>query len=516
MSPTTITRSTARYDFSAGIVVFLVAVPLCLGIALASGAPFFSGMISGIIGGIVVGLLSNSHVSVSGPAAGLVAIVLAGIATLGSFEAFLLATILCGVLQMAMGVLRLGALAEFFPSGVIRGMLTAIGIIIIIKQLPHGFGYDVDTSFLNDHDVGYGIDIAHALQQIHPGAALVCMLSLALLILCDSAVIKKYLGLFPVGLLVVLAGIGINEWVLPQWDGWFIGEEHRVTIPVAASAQEFFNYFMHPDFSQLSNPDVYVVALTLAAVASIETLLCIEAADRIDTQRRVTSTNRELLAQGAGNMLSGLIGGLPITSVIVRTSANVQAQAKTKCAAIFHGVLLLLSVVAIPHLLNLIPLASLAAILLVVGYKLCHHDVFRRMYKRGMVQFLPFIVTIASILATDLLSGVGIGVMVSLAIILWRNHKYSLSFDENGQQESHERYIRLAQEVSFLNKPAIRHALDRIPDNTHVTMDASSVHYIDSDVIEVIREFVEIKAPQRGIRCDLKGFAPSHRLTVTN
>ncbi len=497
--------STLRDDISAGFVVFLVALPLCLGIALASGAPFFSGMIAGIIGGIVVGFLSNSHVSVSGPAAGLTTVVLAGIATLGSFDAFLVSLVIAGLVQMLMGILKIGSIAEYFPSSVISGMLTAIGIIIILKQIPHGLGYDHDQAFLTEDAPGGLTDTLTSMLAINPASTLVCLLSLGLLLLWDRPAIKKKVGAVPAGLFVVLLGIGMSEWLLPMFTNWQISPEHKVQVPVPASTREFFGLFTTPNFSHLTNPSVYVIGFTIAIVASIETLLCIEAADKLDTQRRVTSTNRELMAQGTGNLISGLIGGLPITSVIVRTSANVQAQAKTKLSTIIHGSLLCISVIAIPHMLNLIPLSCLAAILLLVGYKLSHPKIFATIYAKGYRQFLPFITTLVAIVCTDLLKGVSIGIAVSLFIVLRENLKHSYYVHKETFQEGDKITMQLAQEVSFLNKAAIRRALDELPRSSIVTIDASHTSYIDSEVVDIIQEFRDIKAPQRDITCIIDG-----------
>lgn len=494
-------------DLSAGIVVFLVALPLCLGIALASGAPFFSGIISGIIGGIVIGMLSNSHVSVSGPAAGLVTIVLGAIATLGSFEAFLAAVVISGIIQILMGVIKIGSIAEYFPTSVVRGMLTAIGMIIIIKQIPHGLGYDKDVMFLSeDHSFDSIGDIFLSILQVHPGATLVCALSLTIILLWERPIVKKYVSFVPGGLVAVVAAGLISELVLSGMGEWHIASEHRVNVPIASDFQEFWALIRTPDFSQFARSDVYVIAMTLAIVASIETLLCIEAADKLDPERRITSTNRELMAQGTGNILSGLVGGLPITSVIVRTSANVQANAKTKLSTIVHGVLLLAAVLAVPYLLNTVPLSCLAAILFVVGYKLCNPAIFKTIFEKGWDQFIPFVTTVIAILLFDLLTGVACGLVVSLFFVLNKNLKNSYYFHSDDYKEGNIIQLHLAQEVSFLNRAAIRRTLDHVPENATVEIDASQTFYIDSDVLDVIREFQEIKAPQRGIKCVMKGF----------
>lgn len=506
MASTLMNPSTLRYDLSAGFVVFLVALPLCLGIALASGAPFFSGMISGIVGGIVVGCISRSHVSVSGPAAGLTTIVFAGIATLGSFDAFLVAVVLAGLVQISMGMAKIGSIAEYFPNSVISGMLTAIGIIIILKQIPHGLGYDHDVAFLTEDGMSGLRETLHSLLHINPAVTIICLLSLALLVLWERPEIKSKMGTFPAGLAVVLMSIGLSEWVLPALTGWQISDTHKVSVPVPASASEFLGLFNLPNFAHLNNPDVYIVGLTIAIVASIETLLCIEAADKLDPQRRVTPTNRELVAQGSGNIVSGLIGGLPITSVIVRTSTNIHAQAKTKMSTIIHGSLLLVAVVVMPQVINRIPLACLAAILLVVGYKLSNPKIFRNMYRKGVHQFVPFMTTVVAIVATDLLKGVGIGLVVSLFFVLRENLKHSYFVHKEGFNEGDRITVRLAQEVSFLNKAAIRRALDRLPHNCTVTIDATHTSYIDTDVIDIIHEYRDIKAPQRNVECVLLGF----------
>lgn len=505
-------KQTLIADCSSGLVVFLVALPLCLGIALASGAPFFSGMIAGIIGGIVIGALSNSHMSVSGPAAGLVAVVLAALDTLGSFEAFLLATLIAGMIQFSLGVLKFGAFAEYFPSGVIRGMLTAIGLIIIIKQIPHALGYDDDVTFLQDQHVGTWDAISSAFDASHMGAFLLCSMSLLILVMAERPLIKRYLGLLPAGLIVVVLSVLANEFVFAAMGEWYITPEHRVNVPVPESLSEFSALLTFPDISQIGNYHIYVVAVTLAAVASIETLLCIEATDKLDTQRRITDTNRELRAQGVGNMLSGAIGGLPITSVIVRSSANIHAGARTKLSTIIHGVLLLVSVLLIPNLLNKIPLSTLAAILLVVGYKLAHPSVFVQTYRKGINQFVPFIVTVIAILLTDLLVGVGIGFSVGLVLILRANLSIAYRYDHESYDGSAAMTVRLAEQLTFLNKVAIRHMLDKLPAGANVTIDASATRYMDSDITEILREFIDIKAPIRGITCRVVGMQESYAL----
>ncbi|MCS7036129.1 MAG: SulP family inorganic anion transporter [Saprospiraceae bacterium] len=501
-----------RYDLPASIVVFLVALPLCLGIALASGAPLFAGMIAGIVGGIVIGLLSNSHTSVSGPAAGLTAVVLVSIQQLGSYEVFLLAVVLAGAMQLALGLLKAGGIADFIPSSVIRGMLTGIGIIIILKQLPHALGYDREVegseSFWGPSgETIFSILWSALMQYIHPGAALVAGLSLAILIAAERPAVKRCLGVIPGALVAVLFSIFVNE-VFKFFNAseWVIQKDHLVSIPVANSLSEFFSIFTLPDFSAWSNTHVYTVALTLCAIASVETLLCIEAMDREDPLKRTTDPNIELRAQGIGNMLSGLVGGLPMTSVIVRSSANLAAGARTKASTILHGFFLLLTVITIPNALNLIPLSSLAAILLTVGYKLAKPSIFKEVWKNGKYQWRPFIVTVVAIVLTDLLTGVLIGLAISTFYLLYANMKNAYFFHSEEYHEGDLIRIRLSQEVSFLNKASIKRTLDQLPEGSQVLIDASDTAYIDFDVLEIIRDFAAVKAQSKNIRLALRGF----------
>ena len=500
-----------KYDLPAGIVVFLIAVPLCLGIALASGAPLFSGMIAGIIGGIVIGLLSSSHTSVSGPAAGLTAVVLISIQQLGSFPAFLLAVVLAGLLQLALGFARAGTIANFFPSNVINGMLTGIGIIIILKQIPHALGYDKDAegdlSFWEAGGTNTFSTLWDSITQfIHPGATMITLLSLFILIAWEKPGVKKRVGPIPGALVAVIVSVLVNELFKLGGGSWVIRPEHLVSIPVAENLSGFFNQFMFPDFSQWNNPDVYRVALTVAAVASIETLLCIEAVDKVDPYKRTTNPNKELKAQGIGNMVSGLIGGLPVTSVIVRSSANLNAGARTKLAAIFHGVLIFTSVLFIPVILNLIPLAALAAVLLVTGYKLAKISIFKEMWRSGKYQWWPFIITVVAVVFTDLLTGVGIGLGASIFAILRGNMKNSYFFHEEEYHDGDLIRIKLSQEVSFLNKGSIKLTLEHLPENSRVIIDAADTAYIDHDVLEIIREFGTLRAPAKNIQVMLNGF----------
>jgi len=507
-----------KSDIKSGLVVFLVALPLCLGIALASGAPLFSGIISGVVAGIVVGTLSGSQLSVSGPAAGLTAIVLAAIATLGSFEAFLLAGVLAGVIQIILGFVKAGVLSNYLPSNVIEGMLAAIGIIIILSQLPHAVGFDEmhegDYWFINaagEHQIF--TTLANTVNFIHPGALIVVLVSLGILIAFLKVPFLKRMQSIPGALVAVLAGIVINEIFKATGSSLAISQEHLVSLPVPESMSQFWNQFSLPDFTQIANMDIWIVAVTIAAVASIETLLCIEAADKMDPLKRYTNTNRELKAQGVGNMLSCLIGGIPVTSVIVRTSANVNAGGKTKIAAISHGIFLMAAVLAIPFLLNLIPLASLAAVLLVIGYKLASPAKFVHMWRNSKkFQFVPFVVTVVAVVFTDLLIGVGIGMAVSIYFILRGNVKLAYFFKKDKHVEGETINMELAQEVSFLNKAAIKQTFAHLPDGGKITIDASTTVYIDYDVLQMIKEFVDEGSKERDISVELIGFRKEYKM----
>lgn len=502
--------SNLKHDLPASIVVFLVAVPLCLGIALASGAPLFSGIIAGIVGGIVVALVSGSPLGVSGPAAGLAVIVLSAIQELGAFEIFLFAVVLSGVIQLILGFLRAGVIGYYFPSSVIKGMLSGIGIIIILKQIPHAFGYDNspegDLTFLGKGGENTFTEIFNMFDYITPGAVIITVVSMFILILWERPFMKK-VSVFKViqgPLVAVIAGIVLNV-LFRSSETFSLSDSQVVSLPVAGSVTEFIGQFTLPDFGAWNNPQVYIVAITIAVVASLETLLCVEATDRLDPQKRVTPTNRELKAQGIGNMISGFIGGLPITQVIVRSSANIQSGGRTKAAAFFHGVLLLLCVIVIPHILNLIPLASLAAILFVVGYKLAKPSLFKQMYKGGRELFIPFMVTILGIVFTDLLIGIGLGLAVAIFQILLNNYRTPYYFNPQEYSEGKPLKIQLAQEVSFLNKASILHALDQLPNDTHVILDGSKVRTIHPDVLEIIDDFKE-NAKTRNIKVETTGF----------
>ncbi|MCC7033669.1 MAG: SulP family inorganic anion transporter [Acidobacteria bacterium] len=488
-------HETVRSDMPAAVVVFLVATPLCLGIALASGAPLFSGIIAGIVGGIVVGAASGSALGVSGPAAGLAVIVLGAIATLGSWQTFLLAVVLAGVIQVALGFARAGIIGYYFPSSVIKGMLTGIGLTIMLKQLPHAVGYDTDPEGSFAFAQAGGATTFSALGQmlgfIQPGALVVALVALAVLVLWEQPIVKRTkASLWIQGPLVAVAlGILLNEVFKAVVPSMAIASTHLVQIPAAEGVQGFLSLFTLPDFSQVTNPAVYTTAMTLAVVASLETLLCVEATDRLDPLKRVTPTDRELKAQGLGNIVSGLIGGLPITQVIVRSSANIQSGGRTKLSAILHGVLLLAAVVAVPTLLNLIPLATLAAILLVVGFKLAKPSLFAAMYQLGPYQFIPFMVTVVGILVTDLLVGIGLGMAVAVFFILLTNYRNPYFVDTRPHKPGEVVRLALSEDVSFLNRATIMRTLNAIPPGTRVEIDATRSVNIDYDVYDILRDF---------------------------
>ena len=510
-----------KTDILSGLVVFLVALPLCLGIALASGAPLFAGIIAGIIGGIIVGLLSNSNLSVSGPAAGLTAIVLVAISSLGSYETFLLAVVLAGGLQILLGLAKAGTVSNYFPSNVIEGMLTAIGVIIILKQLPHAIGYDVDNEgdfFFIEANTNHNTfsAIIDAVNYSHVGAIIVTLISLGILIAFNKIDFLKKLKVVPGALIAVIAGVLINEVFKMSGSNLAISQDHLVNLPLPKSFNDFIGQFSTPNFAAITNPQVWIVAATIAAVASIETLLCIEASDKMDPLKRYTNTNRELFAQGAGNMLSGLIGGMPMTSVIVRTSANINSGGRTKVATIAHGIFLLIAVVSIPTILNRIPLACLAAILLMIGYKLASPKVFKHMWASGKYQFVPFIVTVLAVVFTDLLKGVAIGLVVSVFYILRANLKLAYFFKKEKHHAGEGITIKLAQEVSFLNKAAIKQTLNHLPENSKLLIDASDSFYIDHDVLELIRDFIEIGSQDKNVAVTLVGFKEQYNMANSN
>lgn len=480
-----ITFKYLKEDLPAGLVVFLVALPLCLGIALASGAPLFAGIITGIVGGIVVAFASGSALSVSGPAAGLTVIVLNGIHSVGSYEAFLLAVVLAGALQIILGYLKAGIIGYYFPSSVIKGMLAAIGIILILKQAPLALGYQKDMQTL-----------------YHPLSLTIALISIAIIVIWDLPALKKKFILFkwvPGALIAVIVGTVINELAGPDLQ---LKGKQLVNLPVAQSVGGFIQQFTLPDFSAILNPQVFILAITMAIIASLESLLSTEAADKMDPYKRITPTNRELKAQGLGNIIAGLIGGLPLTAVIVRTSANVNAGARTKLSAAFHGILLLISALALGSILNKIPLACLAAVLLVVGYKLAKISLFTSMYKLGWEQFLPFIITVLAIQFSDLLKGIAIGLLVAVFYILRTNYRRDYMIHQDKKAQGGNITITLTEHVTFLNKGSLAKKLAEIESGHSVKIDGTHAHYIDLDIVEMIQDFAST-APGRNIQVEL-------------
>ncbi|TND08691.1 MAG: sulfate transporter [Bacteroidetes bacterium] len=503
-----------KNDLPAGLVVFLVALPLCLGIAAASTGRsdlLFSGIIAGIAGGIVVGIISKSALGVSGPAAGLVTIVAAAITGFGSYETFLLAVIVAGGIQLLAGFLKAGVIGHYFPSSVIKGMLAAIGIILILKEIPHALGYDKDAMGDMDFSQKDGhntfTEIYYAFRFNSMGAIIIAAISLGILLLFERPFMQKIVlfKFLPGSLFVVILGALINlaySWFNP---GLLLDGEHLVQLPVAKNANEFIGFFTFPDFTQWGNFKVYEVGFTLAVVASLESLLSVEATDRLDPLRRITPTNRELKAQGLGNIVSGLLGGLPVTQVIVRSSANINAGGKTKLSTIFHGCILLLSVILLPAYLNLIPMASLAAILLLVGYKLAKVSLFKGMFKLGWDQFIPFFITIVAIITTDLLKGITIGMGIAFFYILRKNYKHSYHMKKSRGETGETVTLTLSEEMTFLNKGSIAQTLHHLPENSKVIVDGSRSVNIDHDVIEVIYEFKKHSAQAKNIEMEITG-----------
>lgn len=507
--------TTLPRDLAAGMVVFLVALPLCLGVALASNAPLFSGVLAGVVGGILVGALSGSHTSVSGPAAGLTTIVAAQIARLGAFESFLLAVVIGGLIQIALGAVKAGFISAFFPTSVIKGLLAAIGTILVLKQIPHVLGHDSDPEGdmafdQPDHQNTFS-EFGQLLEDIHPGAAVIGVFSFVLLMCWDKWKLLKKLVL-PAPLVVVLLGVVASLLFENFGDRWAIAASHLVQVPVADSLGQFFGFLRLPDFSQWTNPAVYTAGLTLAIVASLETLLNLEGIDKIDPRQRVSPSSRELLAQGIGNVAVGLIGGIPVTSVIVRSSVNIDAGGLTKLSAIFHGVLLFVCVAFLPTYVNMIPLSCLAAILLVTGVKLASPTLVKQMWSEGRYQFIPFAVTLVAIVLTDLLVGILIGMTVSLAFILNSNLRRPLRRVIEKHLGGDVLRIELANQVSFLNRAALERALRTVPRGGHILLDARSTDYIDPDILSLIREFKEKTAPILGVQVSLRGFRTKYQL----
>ena len=505
-----------KNDFLAGLIVFLIALPLCLGIAQASNAPMFSGIVAGIVGGIVIGAFSTSTFSVSGPAAGLVSIVIGALADLQAFDIFLCAVILCGVFQLLLALAKAGTFANFFPSSVIEGMLAGIGLTIIFKQLPDAVGYNGPDNLIGMRDGERGINLSileGITSNLHMGAVVITVICLAILIVWNLKSMKK-IAVVPAGLMVVIVGTVLNTLFQNVSGSLHLDSNYLVQLHVPNSVNEFFSQFTLPNFSGFLNPKVWQYGLIIAVVASIETLLCIEATDKLDPLKRNTSGNSELKAQGIGNMVSGLIGGLPITSVIVRSSANVNANAKTRLSTIVHGMLLLVCVAAIPTILNLIPKSALAAILIYTGYKLAHPSKFKHMSTIGPTEFIPFVVTAVAVALPflGLLKGVGLGMLISIFYLLRANIKIPYYYKRIQTENGGVTTLELAQEVSFLNKGSIKQTLGCIPDNTAVIIDASNSEYIDYDVLEEIKEFTLIGAPEKNIQVELKGFRNNYKI----
>ncbi|WP_426491050.1 SulP family inorganic anion transporter [Hymenobacter sp. 102] len=496
-------------DLPAGLVVFLVALPLCLGISLASGAPLLAGIIAGIVGGLVVSWMSNSALSVSGPAAGLTSIVLASLQSLQSFQAVLAAVVVAGVIQVVMGLLKAGIVGMYFPTSVIRGMLAAIGLTLILKQIPHLVGADAnyfeDMTFLQFDGQTTFSAIERAMQGIGAGSALVGLVSLSILLLWDQQITRRvrFLRLVPGALVVVLVSIGLNNLLDVAAPVLKIRPQHLVNLPNISSWQDFVASFTRPDWSALQKPGFFAVAFTFAVVASLESLLSVKAVDKLDLHKRVTPTNRELVAQGTGNIISGLLGGLPLTAVIVRSSANINAGGQTRMAAFFHGILLLVSLLFLESVLNQVPYSALAAVLLVVGYKLTKPALYRTQWQLGWQQFLPFIVTIVAILFTDLLKGVSVGLAVGVFYILKANYESAYYLSKPAAMQPGPIHLKLSEQVTFLNKASIVKVLDELPDDTQVLIDGSDSSFIDYDVLEAIENF-RLAAPERGIRLELR------------
>lgn len=496
-----------KNDLPASIVVFFVALPLCLGIALASGAPLFSGVIAGIVGGVIVGMISGSRLGVSGPAAGLAAIVIVAISDLGGYQNFLVAVVIAGFMQIGLSIAKAGIIGYYFPTSVIKGMLTGIGIIIILKQIPNFFGYDEhsawDLEFFELDGGNTFRELIDTVAHIHPGAAMIGLISLLILVLWDKVLSKKGKIFKLIQGPLVAVVVGILFFLLTRNNAFFsIEPEHMVSVPIPASASDFFAQFSFPNFGIITNYEVWVIAFTIAIVASIESLLSVEATDKLDPEKNVTPANRELLAQGVGNVMSGMIGGLPVTQVIVRSSANIQSGAKSKMSTILHGFLLLLSVILIPRLLNQIPLSVLAAILLVVGYKLANPSLFKKMYVLGWKQFVPFIITVLGIVFTDLLVGVGLGLGAGLVVIAIKSYQNSF-FLHKVENPSHTIVqMTLAEEITFLNKATIQNELYNLPDNCNFHLDIRNTRFLDYDVIEILDDFI-IQAKNKNIHIHL-------------
>jgi carbonic anhydrase/SulP family sulfate permease len=508
-------RAGLSHDLTAGLIVFFIALPLCLGLALALGVPPLAGLLSGAIGGVLVGALSGSHTSVSGPSAGLTAVVAAQIAALGSFEAFLLAVVLAGLIQIGLGLARAGAVAAFFPSAVVKGLLAAVGVILVLKQLPHVVGHDSDPegdmAFQQPDERNTFSELVETVGDLDLGAALIGLVSVALLLVWDRSKRLKASPV-PAPLVVVLLGVGLSLLFRAIGGAWVIEPSHRVRMPVPDDLAGFFSLFRAPDFAKLGTPAVYLAAVTLAAVASLETLLNLEAVDKIDPRRRASPPNRELIAQGLGNVAAGLVGGLPISSAIVRSSVNVNAGARSKLSTVIHGLLLLIGAAFLGRWFNEIPLSCLAAVLLVTGMKLASPALFRRMWGEGPSQFVPFAATLAAIVFTDLLVGVLLGLAVCAGFVLRSNVRRPLRRIVEKHLGGEVVRVELANQVSFLNRAALARTLDAVPRGGDVLLDARDTDYIDPDVLGLIREYVEETGPARGVKVSLLGFRTRYQL----
>ena len=503
-------------DLISGLAVFLVAIPLCLGIALASGAPMAAGLLGGIIGGIIVGAISGSSTSVSGPAAGLTAIVLAAITEIGSFEAFLVALILSGVLQLLLAAFKAGGIASFFPTSVIKGLLTSIGIILVFKQIPHAFGYDRDTEGdfdfeQADHENTFS-EVFEALNHLQFGAIVVSIVCLLIMIYWAKLVPKKISMAVPASLIVVIVAILMNEFFNSSMANLFIEQSHRVTLPEGMSLQNAGKLITLPDFNAIGNITVWKIGITLAIVASLETLLNIEASDKLDEHGRKTPPNRELLAQGFGNVVSGFVGGLPVTSVIVRSSVNINTGAVTKFSAIFHGIFLLVFILIFPDLLSKIPLSALAAILITTGFKLIKFSDFKNFYKKGWDQFIPFIITILAIVFSDLLIGVAIGLVAAVFYILRSNFKNPFTFVREEYQNRKILKLELSQQVSFFHKAALENTIERVAENSHILIDGSRTDFLDKDVRETLTTYKHFGVPEKHVNFSFTGFHHKHKI----
>ncbi len=506
--------SKLKNDIPASIVVFLVALPLCLGVALASGAPLISGIISGIVGGIVVGALSKSQTSVSGPAAGLAAVVLSSITQLGAFEVFLTAVVIAGIIQLIMGFAKMGFIADYIPNNVIKGLLAAIGIILILKQIPHALGFDRDgeedfTFFQKDGENTFS-ELLTALNFFTAGAVIISIISIFILFVWDKTPMKK-VKFFPASLLVVLLGVLLNYIFQLFFPDLLVKSSHLVNIP-QIDTNNLGSYFHLPSIENLKNTTVWTVAITIAIISSLETLLNIEAVDKIDPHKRSSPPNRELVAQGVGNIVAGLVGGIPVTSVIVRSSVNIQSGNETKVSTILHGIFMLASVLLLSPIINLIPLASLAAILIMTGYKLAKISIFKDFYQKGWEQFVPFVVTILAIVFTDLLIGVVIGLLVSIFYLLRSNYRNPFVKEENKLHIGEVVKLELPNQVSFFNKASIKQTLWTIPESSKVLIDATYSDYIDNDVLEIIDDFKNTVAPEKNIQLNILGLKEKYRL----